>query len=80
MAGPEATAYFCIMPDIFAFASYARFVREFYAEKKAENPKYSYEILSRKAGFKSRSNLIEVSKGTKELTNSRIFAVARPSI
>ncbi len=65
------------MPDIFAFTSYARFLREFYTEKKAENPKYSYEILSRKAGFKSRSNLIEVSTGRKELTSSRIFAVAR---
>ena len=77
MARRQRPAYLCTMPDIFAFTSYARFLREYYAEKKAENPKFSYETLSRKAGFKSRSNLIEVSTGKKELTNSRIFAVAR---
>jgi uncharacterized protein (TIGR02147 family) len=33
-------------------------------------------MLSRKAGFKSRSNLIEIAKGTKELARARIFAVA----
>ena len=65
------------MPDIFAYTSYARFLRDWYAERKRRNPKFSYETLSRKAGFKSRSNLIEVSTGKKALTPSRIFGVAK---
>ncbi|MEO6097128.1 MAG: TIGR02147 family protein [Fibrobacteria bacterium] len=65
------------MPDIFAYTSYARFLRDWYAERKRRNPKFSYETLSRKAGFKSRSNLIEVSTGKKALTLSRIFGVAK---
>lgn len=65
------------MPDIFAYTSYARFLRDWYAERKRRNPKFSYEMLSRKAGFKSRSNLIEVSSGKKALTPSRIFGVVK---
>lgn len=65
------------MPDIFAYTSYARFLRDAYAEKKAANPKYSYAILSRKAGFKSRSNLIEISSGKAPLSHLRVFQVAR---
>lgn len=69
--------YFGSMPDIFSYTSYARFIRDFYAEKKRENPKFSYEMLSRRAGFKSRSNLIEVSAGKKELSKSKIFSMAQ---
>jgi uncharacterized protein (TIGR02147 family) len=65
------------MPDIFAYTSYARFIHDWYADRKRGNPKFSYEMLSRKAGFKSRSNLIEVATGKKALTPSRIFGVAK---
>lgn len=65
------------MPDIFAYTSYARYLRDFYSEKKAANPKYSYTILSRKAGFKSRSNLIEISLSKAPLSHLRVFQVAR---
>jgi uncharacterized protein (TIGR02147 family) len=72
-----AMGYLGPMPDIFAYTSYARFIRDHYAEKKRENRRFSYESFSRKAGFKSRSNLIEVSAGKKELSKTKVFSVAR---
>ncbi|MBF0432813.1 MAG: TIGR02147 family protein [Fibrobacteria bacterium] len=65
------------MLNIFSYTSYSRFLFDYYTEKKRGNPKFSYERLSRKAGFKSRSNLIEISKGKKKLTYTKIFDVAR---
>src|SRR5690349_1518260 len=65
------------MPDVFAYSSYARFIRDFYAEKKRTNPRYSYSVLSLRAGFKSRSNLIEIANGKATLSRLRVFQVAR---
>lgn len=77
MANPAAMAYLGNMPDVFAYTSYAKFLKDFYQEKKLENPRFSYETLSRKAGFKSRSNIMEVAAGKKELSKSKIFSVAQ---
>jgi uncharacterized protein (TIGR02147 family) len=65
------------VPDIFSYASYARFIRDFYAEKKKANPKYSYGMLSQRVGLKSRSNLIEIANGKVPLSRLRVFQVAR---
>ena len=64
------------MPDIFTYTSYAKFLKDYYEEKKQGNPNFSYETFSRSAGFKSRSNLIEVTAGKKELSKSKIFSVS----
>lgn len=65
------------MPDVFAYSNYARFLRDYYAEKKRANPKYSYAVLSRQAGLRSRSNLIEIANGKTPLSRLRVFQVAR---
>jgi uncharacterized protein (TIGR02147 family) len=65
------------MPDVFSYTSYARFMRDFYAEKKKANPKYSYGMLSQRVGLKSRSNLIEIANGKVPLSRLRVFQVAR---
>ncbi len=65
------------MPQVFDYTSYARFIRDFYAEKKRANPKYSYGMLSQRAGLKSRSSLIEIANGKTTLSRLRVFQVAR---
>jgi uncharacterized protein (TIGR02147 family) len=65
------------VPDVFSYTSYSRFIRDFCAEKKRSNPKYSYGTLSRRAGLKSRSNLIEIANGKAPLSRLRVFQVAR---
>ncbi len=65
------------MPDLFAYTSYNRFIKDFQAEKKRENRGFSFEAFARKAGFKTRSYLIEVASGKKELSRGSLFKVAR---
>lgn len=65
------------MPDIFAYTSYARFIKDYYTWKKRESRAFSYEVFARKAGFKTRSYLIEVAAGKKVLSRSSVHGVAR---
>lgn len=65
------------MPDIFAYTSYSRFIKDYYTWKKRENRSFSYEAFARKAGFKTRSYLIEVAAGKKELSRASLYGVAR---
>ena len=65
------------MPDIFAYTSYSRFIKDFQAEKKKENRAFSYEAFARKAGFRTRSYLIEVAAGKKELSRASLYNVAK---
>jgi uncharacterized protein (TIGR02147 family) len=65
------------MPDIFRYTSYARFIKDYYLEKKKENSRFSYETFARKAGFKTRSYLIEVASGKKEISKASLYNIAR---
>ncbi len=65
------------MPDLFAYTSYSRFIKDFQAEKKKEGHGFSFEAFARKAGFKTRSYLIEVATGKKELSHGSLYNVAR---
>lgn len=65
------------MPDIFTYTSYARFIRDYQAERKKENRAFSFEAFARKAGFKTRSYLIEVATGKKELSRASLYNVAK---
>ncbi len=39
--------------DIFDYSDYRAFLRDWYQERKAANPKFSYRLLAKKVGFKS---------------------------
>lgn len=65
------------MPDIFSYNSYARFIKDYYEEKKRKNRSFSYAAFAQKAGFKTRSYLIEVAAGKKELSRASLFGVAK---
>ncbi len=65
------------MPNIFSYTSYARFIKDYYVEKKSENRRFSYEVFARKAGYKARSYLIEVASGKRELSRASIYSIAR---
>lgn len=65
------------MPDLFAYTSYSRFIKDYHAEKKKESRGFSFEAFARKAGFKTRSYLSEVAAGKKELSRGSLYKVAR---
>ena len=41
------------MPNIFNYSDYRKFLADFYKDKKASTPSFSYQNFSRQAGFMS---------------------------
>lgn len=58
------------MPDIFTYTDYRTFLADYYCCHKAENPAFSYQLLSDKAGFSNRGFLFNVITGKKNLSQS----------
>ena len=56
------------MADIFEFTDFREYLRCFYTEKKKANPRYSYQLLTQKAGFSNRGFVFNVMKGTRKLS------------
>jgi uncharacterized protein (TIGR02147 family) len=64
------------MTDIFAFMDYRKYLAGYYEEKKAETPSFSYHNFARKAGFTSKSAILNVIKGRKNLSKASSLQVA----
>jgi uncharacterized protein (TIGR02147 family) len=60
------------MPDIFSYHDYRKFLADYYDEKKAIVPHFSYQNFSRKAGFSSKSFIFNVIKGKKTLSRASV--------
>lgn len=64
------------MPNIFEYDDYRAFLNDLYREKKEGNHGFSYQLVSMKAGFRSKSFLHAVMAGKKELTPESASRVA----
>ena len=57
------------MKNVFDYNNYRQYLRDFYHEKKRNNPYYSYRLFSRLAGFKAPNLLKLVMDGDRNLTD-----------
>jgi uncharacterized protein (TIGR02147 family) len=69
------------MPDkaplnIYEYLDYRRFLQDFYAKRKEENPSFSYENFARKAGLKSKGMVHDILTGKRPLSKDSLFKVA----
>lgn len=66
------------MVSVYAYLDYRKYLADFYQAKKAANPRYSYRVLSEKAGVASTGYFSEVLSGRRNLTRSKLprFAAA----
>lgn len=64
------------MLNIYDFMDYRLFLTEFYNDRKAQNPAFSYEVFARKAGFKSKGFLHHILTGKRNLSKNALFAIA----
>lgn len=64
------------MLNIFNYHDYRRFLGDYYSEKKANNPSFSYQNFSQKAGFSSKSFVFNVIKGKKALSRSSVVKLS----
>ena len=65
------------MPDIFEYMNYRDYLRDFYREKKLENPVFSYQALANMAGFKSKSFIPHVIEGSRNISEKSAYRLAR---
>jgi uncharacterized protein (TIGR02147 family) len=65
------------MPDIFTYTDYRTFLADYYCNHKAENPAFSYQLLSDKAGFSNKGFLFNVITGKKNLSKSSAVKLAQ---
>ena len=64
------------MLNIYEFMDYRQYLQEYYNERKAQNPAFSYEVFARKAGFKSKGFLHHILTGKRNLSKNALFAIA----
>ncbi len=62
--------------NIFDYLDYRRFLQDFYAKRKEENPAFSYENFARKAGLKSKGMVHDILTGKRQLSKDSLFKVA----
>jgi uncharacterized protein (TIGR02147 family) len=65
------------MPNICDYTDYREFLKDHYREVKARNPNYSYQVLSMKAGFKSKGFLHNVIQGKRPISKKNIFGLSQ---
>lgn len=51
------------MKPIFEYTDYRLFLKEFYTEKRTENPKFSYRFMAERVGFKSAGHFTKIIQG-----------------
>jgi uncharacterized protein (TIGR02147 family) len=64
------------MPNIFTYQDYRQFLGDYYTEKKAKYPAFSYQNFSQKAGFSSKSFVFNVIKGKKALSRASVVKLS----
>jgi uncharacterized protein (TIGR02147 family) len=65
------------MKSIYGYANYRAFLKDFYYEKKRNNPYYSYRLFSMKAGFRAPNLLKLVMDGDRNLTRNSLAKFVR---
>jgi len=64
-------------PNIFAYINFRTYLKDVYEAKKRHNPKFSYRLYSRLAGFSSPNFLKLVILGQRNLSNESLEKVAK---
>lgn len=64
------------MTTLYEYLDYRKFLQDWYADRKARQPSFSYENFARKAGFKSKGYLHHILTGRRNLTKSATFKIA----
>jgi uncharacterized protein (TIGR02147 family) len=66
-----------LMKNISSYTDFRLFLRDHYKECKARNPNFSFQVLSRMAGIKSRGFLHNVIRGKRSLPKANIFGLSK---
>jgi uncharacterized protein (TIGR02147 family) len=65
-----------VLPDIYAYTNYRRFVRDYYDARKAADKRFSLARFAELAGFRTKTFLLKVMMGEKAVAKKSIGNVA----
>lgn len=65
------------MINIFNYTDYREFIEDYYNEKKADNPHFSFQVFASQAGFRSKSFIKLLIDGKKNLTEQSAGQMCR---
>jgi uncharacterized protein (TIGR02147 family) len=58
------------MPDVFRYTDYRKYLADYYAERKQQNPHFSYKTFSNIMGFPNKGFLHNIISGAKNMSKS----------
>jgi uncharacterized protein (TIGR02147 family) len=62
---------------LYDHTDYRQYLQEFFADRKAVNPRYSYAVFARQAGFKTKAAMHRIVSGKRNLSKDALFKVAQ---
>lgn len=65
------------MPDLFTYVDYRKFLKDYYEEQKARDPKFSHRYFTMKVGFSSSGYFSDVLAGKKNLSGAFMLKFAK---
>ncbi len=65
------------MTDLFAYTDFREYLRQYYAEKKKSNPRFSYQLLAEKAQIVNRGFIYNIIKGTHKVSKVHCRKISR---
>jgi uncharacterized protein (TIGR02147 family) len=65
------------MVNVFDFVDYRQYLVDWFEEKKAVNPNYSYQLFSQRAGFGNRGFVYNIIKGAKHLSTAHCAKISK---
>ena len=64
------------MTNVFDYSDFREYLADYYADKKKDNPRYSYQTIANKAGINNKGFIYNIIKGKKALLNSNIKKIS----
>lgn len=65
------------MPDLYSYIDYRKFLKDYYEEQKAKDPKFSHRYFTMKVGFSSSGYFSDVLAGKKNLSGAFTLKFAK---
>lgn len=62
---------------IYDHTDYRQYLQEYYDERKAQNPRFSYAVFARQAGFKTKAAMHRIVSGKRNLSKDALFKVGQ---
>jgi len=64
-------------PEVFRYTNFRDYLKDYYEFRKSENPRFSYRVFARQAGFQSPTYMMMIISGIRNLTPPNSKKVAK---